>query len=64
MLRDAAHLDNSREGPIVLAVDEDGGCLDIFSLAYHSSCLSPFLWEKCLCWFRGKNRPDVFLCVT
>ena len=23
-----------------------GGCLDIFSLVYHSSLLSPSLWEK------------------
>ena len=34
-----------RRGPIVLAVGADGGCLDIFSLIYHFSFLSPSLWE-------------------
>ena len=33
------------QGPIVLAVGAGGGCLDIFSLIYHFSFLSPFLWE-------------------
>ena len=33
------------QGPIVLAVDAGGGCLDIFSLIYHFSFLSPLLWE-------------------
>ena len=28
------NLDNSREGPTVLAVSSGGGCLDIFSLVY------------------------------
>ena len=28
-----------------LAVDAGGGCLDIFSLVYHFSFLSPSLWE-------------------
>ena len=32
-------------GPIVLAVDAGGGCLDIFALIYHFSFLSPSLWE-------------------
>ena len=32
-------------GPIVLAVGAGGGCLDIFSLIYHFSFLSPSLWE-------------------
>ena len=31
------------QGPIALAVG--GGCLDIFSLVYHFSFLSPCLWE-------------------
>ena len=33
------------QGPIVLAVGADGGCLDIFSLIYHFCFLSPSLWE-------------------
>ena len=33
------------QGPIVLAVGAAGGCLDIFSLTYHFSFLSPSLWE-------------------
>ena len=33
------------QGPIALAVGADGGCLDIFSLIYHFSFLSPSLWE-------------------
>ena len=33
------------QGPNVLAVGAGGGCLDIFSLAYHFSFLSPSLWE-------------------
>ena len=33
------------QGPIVLAIGADGGCLDIFSLNYHFSFLSPSLWE-------------------
>ena len=32
------------QGPIALAIGADGGCLDIFSLIYHSF-LSPSLWE-------------------
>ena len=34
-----------RQGPSVLAVGAGGGCLDIFSLIYHFSFLSPSLWE-------------------
>ena len=33
------------QGPTTLAVGEGGGCLDIFSLVYHFSFLSPSLWE-------------------
>ena len=33
------------QGPIVLAVDACGGCLDIFSLVCLFSFLSPSLWE-------------------
>ena len=32
-------------GPIALAVGAGGGCLDIFSLIYLFSFLSPSLWE-------------------
>ena len=33
------------QGPIALAVGVGGGCLDIFSLIYLFSFLSPSLWE-------------------
>ena len=33
------------QGPTVLAVGTGGGCLDIFTLIYPFSVLSPFLWE-------------------
>ena len=33
------------QGPIVLAVGAGGGCLDIFTLLYLLSSLSPSLWE-------------------
>ena len=33
------------QGPIALAVGAGGGCLDIFTLIYLFSPLSPFLWE-------------------
>ena len=33
------------QGPIALAVGAGGGCLDIFSLIYHFSFLSPSLWD-------------------
>ena len=33
------------QGPIVLAVGAGGGCLEIFTLVYPFSPLSPFLWE-------------------
>ena len=33
------------QGPVVLAVDADGGCLDNFTLLYLFSYLSPSLWE-------------------
>ena len=33
------------QGPIVLAVGAGGGSLDIFSLIFHFSFLSPSLWE-------------------
>ena len=34
------------QGPIALAVGAGGGCLDILSLVYHFSFLSPSLWER------------------
>ena len=33
------------QGPTALAMDAGGGCLDIFTLVYHFSFLSPSLWE-------------------
>ena len=33
------------QGPIALAVGAGGGCLDIFTLIYHFSFLSPSVWE-------------------
>ena len=33
------------QGPVVLAVGAGGGCLDIFTLLYPFSPLSPSLWE-------------------
>ena len=33
------------QGPIALAVGAGGGCLDMFTLTYHFSSLSPSLWE-------------------
>ena len=33
------------QGPTALAVGAGGGCLDIFSLIYPFSSLSPSLWE-------------------
>ena len=40
-----ANLDHSRARATVLAVGAGRGCLDIFSLVYHISLLSPCLWE-------------------
>ena len=39
------NLNYSRARPIVLAVGAGGGCLDIFSLIYPFSPLSPSLWK-------------------
>ena len=33
------------QGPTALAVGAGGGCLDVFTLVYHFSFLSPSLWE-------------------
>ena len=33
------------QGPIALAVGAGGSCLDIFTLVYHFSSLTPSLWE-------------------
>ena len=38
-------VDDSRARAIALAVGAGGGCLDIFSLIYLFSFLSPSLWE-------------------
>ena len=40
-----ANLDEVGQGPIVLAVGAGRGCLEIFSLVYYFSFLSPSLWE-------------------
>ena len=40
------------QGPTALAVGAGGGCMDIFSLVYHFSLLSPSLWETA--WYRLK----------
>ena len=37
------------QGPISLAVGAGGGCLDIFTLLFLFSSLSPSLWEKARC---------------
>ena len=37
------------QGPIALAVGAGGGCLDIFTLLYPFSSLSPSLWETARC---------------
>ena len=39
------NLDYSRARAYCVAVGAGGGCLDIFSLIYHFSFLSPSLWE-------------------
>ena len=36
------------QGPTALAVSADGGCLDIFTLIYPFSPLSPSLWEMAI----------------
>ena len=33
------------QGPVALAIGAGGGCLDIFTLIYPFSPLSPSLWE-------------------
>ena len=40
------------QGPTALAVGAGGGCLDIFTLVYHFSFLSPAVWETA--WYRLK----------
>ena len=47
--RRPTYLDFSRAGPIALAIGAGGGCLDIFSVIYHFSFLSPCLWETARC---------------
>ena len=36
---------NVGQGPTALAVSASGGCLDIFTLIYPLSLVSPSLWE-------------------
>ena len=52
------------QGPIALAVGAVGGCLDIFTLLYLFSSLSPSLWETaryrlkyCLKWPLNPKQP-------
>ena len=40
-----ADLDNSRARAYCACSRYGWGCLDVFSLVYHFSLLSPFLWE-------------------
>ena len=44
------------QGPIVLAVGAGGGCLDIFSVIYLFSFLSPSLLETARCRLKGAER--------
>ena len=53
-----------QQRPAVLAMGAGGGCLDIFSLVYHFSLLSPSVWETaqyrlkyCLKGPLGPNQP-------
>ena len=50
------------QGPTVLAVGACGGCLDIFSLVYHFSLLTPSLWEtaryRLKYWLKGPLSPN------
>ena len=39
------NLNRVEQGPTALAVGAGGGYLDIFTLVYHFSFLSPSLWE-------------------
>ena len=52
------------QGPIALTIGAGGGCLDIFTLLYHFSPLSPSLWEMsrytlkyCLKWPFNPRQP-------
>ena len=49
------------QGPIALAVGAGGGCLDIFTLLYPFSTLSPSLWETARYrpkyWLKGPLNP-------
>ena len=49
------------QGPIALAVGAGGGCLDIFTLLYPLSPLSPSLWEtaryRLKYWLKGPLNP-------
>ena len=56
------------QGPVALAVGASGGCLDIFTLVYLFSFLSPSLWETaryrlkyCLKGPLSPNQPTILL---
>ena len=60
--RRPTYLDDNRAKPYnALAVGAGGGCLDIFSLDYHYSLLSPSLWEtaryRLKYWLKGPLSP-------
>ena len=49
------------QGPIALAIGAGGGCLDVFTLIYLFSPLSPSLWEtaryRLKCCLKGPLNP-------
>ena len=49
------------QGPTALAVGAGGGCLDIFTLIYLFSSLSPSLWEAAQ--YRLKGCLDIFILI-
>ena len=56
------------QGPTALAVGAGGGCLDIFTLVYPISSLSPSLWETAryrlkYCLKPQNNQPTIHMCT-
>ena len=47
------------QGPAALAVGAGGGCLDLVSLVYHFSLLSPSFWERAVGWCDGPGKLPV-----
>ena len=59
------------QGPTALAMGAGGGCLDIFTLIYHFSFLSPSLWEMaryrleyCLKGLLSQKQPTNQMCKS